>query len=247
MEADEPLHFGGSATMGNGQFYNCISLKEVFIGRPITCPLEGYDYIAPFRNNTSLVKAVYGENISATGEHAFYGCTALKDVVFLGSDVTTIDEGTFYGSGLEEISLPESILEIKKEAFRKCSKLKEITFPQNTTDIERYTFLNCGKLRTVTSESIICPSLDATAFDTDTYNLGTLYVPEESMSAYENAAGWKNFVNKMSGIEEVTNDETDLLGNLIIYRLDGTKVYGEIKDLTTGLYIINGKKVYIEN
>ena len=60
----------------------------------------------------------------------YSGASAVDDIdidkELLGLPVTIICEKAFEGSGISCIRLPESVAEIKKDAFKNCSKLNEI-------------------------------------------------------------------------------------------------------------------------
>ena len=72
-----------------------------------------------------------------------------------------------------------------------------------------------------------------------------LKVPEESISAYQQAEGWKEFVN----IESLTtgiNDIKQEIGKIApVYNLNGTRAKNT-KNMPKGVYIINGKKVMVK-
>ncbi len=57
------------------------------------------------------------------------------DKSLLGLPVTVIGEKAFEGSEASYIKLPESVIEIKKDAFRNCSKLNEIVIENCECDI----------------------------------------------------------------------------------------------------------------
>jgi hypothetical protein len=50
--------------------------------------------------------------------NAFYGCTSLKSVGFLGNNIETIEGGVFqHCTSLNDVTLPDSITQIDTYAF----------------------------------------------------------------------------------------------------------------------------------
>lgn len=69
--------------------------------------------------------------VSAIGEAAFYGCDALKEVIF-HENVKSIGAEAFYGCDyLEEVVIPESVAEIGDKAFAKCPNLVLVVSPNS--------------------------------------------------------------------------------------------------------------------
>ena len=58
-------------------------------------------------------------------------CRNLKTIVF-GSKLTSIGLQAFFECGLEEIRIPESVVELKENIFEACSKLKNVTISKKT-------------------------------------------------------------------------------------------------------------------
>ena len=91
-----------------------------------------------------------------------------------GLPVTSIGDSAFAWSGLNHITLPESLTSIGREAFRGCG-LTGITIPGSVTRIEDWTFANCSSLTNITIHSGIasiglgaftsCPSLAGITVD----------------------------------------------------------------------------------
>ena len=63
------------------------------------------------------------------------------------------------------------VLEIDREVFRGCDKLTSVSIPSSVTSIGYY------------------------AFDSNTQQKATLYVPKGSIEAYKAAGGWRQFKN----------------------------------------------------
>lgn len=68
---------------------------------------------------------------------------------YKGESVISIGEGAFKNTSIEEISLPKSIEEIKKQAFYNCTSLRKIIIPENVTAIRGEAFAKCTSLKSV--------------------------------------------------------------------------------------------------
>lgn len=77
------------------------------------------------------------------------GFKPLKKLV-VDAQITCIAPESFRNNDkLEEIVLPDSLLEIGELAFANCNKLKEIRIPDKVTQIKRKTFEHCSRLEKV--------------------------------------------------------------------------------------------------
>lgn len=92
-----------------------------------------------FSSDTALIKinVPNGE----IGNCSFMGCTKLKDVTLGG--VSVIGESAFLDcSSLCEITIPESVIDIKSEAFAGCSNLKVVNIANRKAVIANDAFDN---------------------------------------------------------------------------------------------------------
>ena len=87
-----------------------------------------------------------------------------------------IDSGFKDCTSLKEISIPDSVASIGRNAFSGCSALSSIAIPEGITSIEDYTFSGCSAL-----ESIVIPdsvtSIGRSAFEECT-SLTSIVIPE---------------------------------------------------------------------
>lgn len=168
----------------------------------------------------SVVSAVIGDCVTSIGNSAFYSCRSLSSITIPDS-VTIIDNFAFsYCSGLTSIELPDSVATIGANAFRNCTSLESINIPSGVTNIDVNTFRNssgltsieipsgvtsignnafngCSGLASVTCNAITPPSLGNTVFDNSSC---PIYVPCESVSAYQSATNWSDYANRIEGI-----------------------------------------------
>lgn len=91
-----------------------------------------------FLGCTSLTFVDFGLGWKEIGRQAFYGCSALKDIV-LPEGIETICYGAFSDAAIEAIHLPNTLKKIEATAF-KCHHLKTITIPASVEMIEGQAF-----------------------------------------------------------------------------------------------------------
>ena len=96
-----------------------------------------------------------------------------------------IDSGFKDCISLKEISIPDSVASIGRNAFSGCSALSSIAIPEGITSIEDHTFLGCSAL-----ESIVIPdsvtSIGRSAFENCTF-LTSIVIPDGVTKIKSNA------------------------------------------------------------
>ena len=104
-----------------------------------------------FENCTMLSTITIPKTVEIIRDYAFSGCVNIKDATFsfeANSTLKTIGEGSFYGVGLNNLVLPDSVTSIGVRCFKESS-LISITLPASITKIPAYAFFNCADLETV--------------------------------------------------------------------------------------------------
>ena len=91
-----------------------------------------------FLDCKNLTSVDFGYGWKEVGRQAFYGCSALKDIV-LPEGIETICYGAFSDAAIEAIHLPNTLKKIEATAF-KCHHLKTITIPASVEMIEGQAF-----------------------------------------------------------------------------------------------------------
>ena len=124
-------------SVGKQAFYACGTLKSIFVPRNIVKLGSKAFYFC-----TALESVGFAENgLKQVGEHAFTLCRALKSI-YLPEGLTHIFDGAFSTSGVEEITLPSTLLSIGEGAFGGCADLKKITFSGTREQFESITVLS---------------------------------------------------------------------------------------------------------
>ena len=187
-------------SIGNSAFSGCKSLTEITLPAGVTSI-----GIYAFRNCSSLTRAVNLENTKVTsiGKYTFSGCTALTEINF-PSSLNKIDSFAFLGcSSLTRVINLENtkVISIGDSAFSDCSFLTEITLPASLTSIGNSAFSGCSSLQYIRIEATTPPTLSETNAIPST--IGAIYVPDESVAAYQAATNWSSFASKIKGISEM--------------------------------------------
>ena len=226
----------GVETIGDNAFVNCTSLKAIVIPQSLTAIGNSI-----FAGCSSLSSVEFKEGVETIGNNAFENCTSLATVIF-----------------------PESLTAIGDGAFKGCSGLKTILFSENIDAYGSNVFEGCDAVETMTVKGSVMPTvpsdkitsitlyspvpLETAEFANKVYRNATVYVPQGSLERYQAASVWKNFWTikefDPTGIEQLTINK----GQLTIYDLKGRKIEVEdLRELEKGVYIINGRKVLIND
>jgi len=92
-----------------------------------------------------------------------------------------------------------TVTQIGTKAFENCSSLQSVTLPSSITSIGLKAFYNCYNLTTIICKAITPPSCGNNCF----YNVPSsvmVYVPNQSVKAYQDASGWRQFSNYNSDV-----------------------------------------------
>ena len=196
----QSINFPQSLTViSESAFYGCTKLTSIDIPNGITTI-----YKNSFQNCSALVNVNLPTNLTTIGNFAFYNCTNLQNIDFPES-LTEIGNSAFYGcNALESIDLPEGLITIAGSAFQNCRKEKNIVIPSTVTSIGSYAFSSSttndsSDVITITVKAVNPPTLQVYAFQNR--NITAIYVPEESVSLYKEAANWKTYKDKIYPIQ----------------------------------------------
>ena len=187
------LHVSNSSS----PFYQCTNINSVTIGEG--CKSIGYQ--AFYQCKDLLVgELVLPSTLTSIGQYAFYYCTGLTSVTFPEGLTTIAKEAFAYCTGLTgEIVFPEGLTTIKNSVFYQCTGLTSVSLPSTLTSIENTAFYNCSNLHIVTSLNTTPPTLNSNALP-GTSVIQHIYVPSESVSAYQGATGWNSYAGYIEAI-----------------------------------------------
>ena len=135
----------GTASIGEGAFYECESLTSViipdgvaFIGNEAFFDCENLDVIIipdsveqignnAFGHCHSLTVITLSKNLFSIGDYAFASCPRLADVSIPDS-VVSIGNFSFYScESLTSMKIPDSVISIGANPFQSCKNLTEIS------------------------------------------------------------------------------------------------------------------------
>jgi hypothetical protein len=129
----------------------------------------------------------------------FYRNTTLR-VVRLGDNVRKVYDNEFYG----------------------CSGLKTAIIGENVSEIGNYAFSDCTALTKLESHSATPPTCGTKALDGISKGGCTLYVPQNSLTAYQSADQWKEFflikAKETTGISQLRSNNA----NMVVRRYDSS-------------------------
>ena len=196
----EFVNFSGISKLLDYSFNSCTSLTEIALPASLTSIS-----IYAFQNCSSLTRVINLENTKVTGisSNAFKDCTYLTEIA-LPASLTSIGGSIFQGcSSLAKVINLENtkVTGIGAYAFYGCTLLTEITLPDTLTSIGSETFNGCKSLQYIRIQATTPPTLSNTNAIPST--IGAIYVPDESVAAYQAATNWSSFASKIRGISEM--------------------------------------------
>ncbi|MCR5653038.1 MAG: leucine-rich repeat domain-containing protein [Ruminococcus sp.] len=154
---------------GEYAMYNCKSLSGYTIPKNVIyIGSYSFAYSSNITLNASankltkiLEKAFYAANnftptnigkaVTQIGTEAFAFCSDLKKIR-LTEKLKTLGSNAFQSSGLEEISLPASIVKVPEGLCSYCKNLTDIEFADGITHVGERSFLSCPNI-----SKVICP------------------------------------------------------------------------------------------
>ena len=248
-------------TIGNSAFSNCTSLTGITLPDGLTT--IGND---AFSNCTSLTGITIPNTVTSIGNDAFNACWALTQFnvdeaneaycsdggVLFNKDKTTLVQ---YPAGKAETAyiIPEGVATIIEGAFESCNRLMTVSIPSSMTTIEQRAFLYCSSLTEMTVLATTPPTVETNAFNGVSRDI-PVYVPAESLAAYQEANVWNEFnlqAISTTGLPAAAMPENiavydGMLHNpqaleVRIFYMSGREVYrGNATNLTlpTGIYIV---------
>ncbi|MCR4847620.1 MAG: leucine-rich repeat protein [Bacteroidales bacterium] len=136
-------------------------------------------------------------SVTTLGEGAFYGCLDSGSFT-LSETVTNIAGEAFSFGRFSTVTIPETIHTIPYRMFAFCQWMGEVTIPASVTDMGESSFLWCTKLKKIYVYNPVPPTVNTSmiyhSFDRVPRS-ATIYVPQGSLAAYQEAPGWNEFPN----------------------------------------------------
>ncbi len=203
-------------------FWGCNGLTSVTIPNSVTS-IGGY----AFDGCSGLTSVTIPNSVTSIGDFAFEYCTGLTSIEIPNS-VTTIGWGAFsYCSGLTSITIPNSVTSIRSYAFNYCSGLTSVTIPNSVTSIGSGAFYGCSGLTSFTNYATTPQVINANVFEDVDQSACTLYVPAQSLAAYQAADVWKDFGNILPIEGDLPIEPTEGEFNVLYVGQDGDSISSE--------------------
>lgn len=133
--------------LGAQAFYTCTNLTNIVIPDSVTN--MGYE---TFRGCENLRSVVIGDNVQGIGSYTFYNCPKLESVTF-GNHMTNIGSYAFSGTGIQTLTIPDSVTTIDSRAFYSNTSLTRVVLGANVTTISSYAFYGCTNLSIIINKS----------------------------------------------------------------------------------------------
>ncbi len=184
-------------------FQDCSALTHIDI--PATVTIIGQN---AFTGCSSLTSIVIPASTTTIYNTAFNNCHGLQSIV-------VEPENTVYDSrnacnaiiktetnelviGCDNTEIPDDVVTIGANAFYGRSQMTTIVLPASVTSIGSTAFMGCGGVMEMHVNATTPPSLGNGVFGGSpaaVYPGIPVYVPCESIAAYQAAAGWSSFTN----------------------------------------------------
>jgi hypothetical protein len=259
--------------LGSSLFYGCSKLADVTIPSSVTS-IGSH----AFEDCTGLTEVTIPNSVTKIDDNAFSGCARLT-LINIPNSVTSIGCQAFAECnglnllnieyGAKSLSLGSNAItstSLKEAYFGRqmdfsmisCPELETVKFGENVTSIASGAFKDCTSIKFVVAHNVTPPTT-TDPFASETYLQGTLYVPSESLSGYQNATGWENFwtiksLDEFNGVNDVYNDDDTtfsvsdgalhVVGDtpVRVVAINGTVVYSwrgnQDINLNKGMYIV---------
>lgn len=136
---------GSNVTIINdGAFSNCRSLKSVVIP-------DSVNYLGSeaYKGCGGITNFELGKNIIRINDGTFSGCYGITNII-LPKKIDGIGKEAFYESGLESISIPDSVTFIGENAFDRIYSLKNVKIGNGVKKIGNSAFYECYNLEEIT-------------------------------------------------------------------------------------------------
>lgn len=258
-------------------FSNCKNLQEVNIGNGISTIGKG-----TFEGCTSLQNITIPSNVLSIGNYTFNGCLSLADVIIADRETTLSTgnggygyDGLFSDCPLKSVYIGGNIAypNYDSKAYDSVypyspfynSTIESVVISANVTLLGRRLFYACKQVSSITCHATVPPSTPwgySALYSHDVFygidkSTCKLIVPEESIDAYKDADGWKEFfiasgyksemndivsdinISVENGNIVVTETDTEIL--VEVYNINGNLIYsgyGTSIPVTDGIYIV---------
>lgn len=152
--------------IGDDAFKDANKLKIVAIPNSVT--KVGY---GAFENCRALQRVTLSENQNSIYADCFKNCTSLSDIDL--NDISYIGNEAFYScTSLNEIIIPDSVVQIDNKAFENCLSVKRISIGKNCVWISSHAFSNMPFCTSIEVNKEFDPDGPNLVWDDAIWNIG---------------------------------------------------------------------------
>ena len=127
----------GVEIIGERAFADRDNLVEVIFPETLCCIED-----EAFMYCTRIKSIDLPSSVTSIGTRCFYGCSNLSKIKYLGT-VRIIKEEAFMGCNITMLTLPDSLVQIEKNAFNSNINLQNVTLPDSVREIGNSCFAYC--------------------------------------------------------------------------------------------------------
>ena len=251
INGDEaPVTYQYKYTSGGSTYYESsysghITIPETVTYNGMTYTVTGIgDYAFSSQYSPYAIRSIsIPKTVKTIGSSSFYNCDGLISITFPIS-IRTIDDCAFDDcDGLTSVTIPDSVNSISSNAFYSCDNLNSIVFGKSVTSIGSYAFWGTP-LSYITCLAEIPPTMSSNSPIFNSYVNTTLYVPSNSIQAYQTATVWSNFkiITDFKPNFFSLNDVSTMHGDTIVVpvMMDNEN---DITAFQTDIYLVEGFEV----
>ena len=190
-------------TIEEKAFHECNALREIDLSHVRKVSRQAFDRCfslqaadleaatmieeKAFFECTSLTRATLGDGLTGIGKEAFRRCKALTQVYVPGLVATLGKEAFRECTALSEVTLGDGVQTIEDNALRETA-IRRLSLPSTVRKLGKKVAEKCQQLQRIECHAITPPELAG-----ESNSKIELYVPGESVTAYQQAKNWKKF------------------------------------------------------
>lgn len=186
--------------IGQGIIKDCNNLTTITI--PKTLKNDG-GWSSGKLQSKYLKEVIFEEGITSIPSDILDGCTEIKNVI-IPSSATVIGEKAFEETQIEEIEIPENVIEIDSFAFKNCANLKKITILNENAELAGINYQDLIFENHNEDLTIYCYEGSTAAEYAIKYNIKYVYLTRESST--QNS----EIDSSIEGDEENKNNDTKI-------------------------------------
>lgn len=162
------------------------------------------DYASRIQAIPSIVTAIFNVWWPGSEPDPVYICRSGKQSEFTKMEVDGVvlpnvrDDYTFNTKGEHTVKYTlANPTAIGQQTFQSCGEMISVTIPSSVNSIGYGAFQYCSSLTSITVEATTPPTLGSDAFEE---NHSPIYVPAESVNAYQAASNWSDYAGRIQAI-----------------------------------------------